>query len=471
MMEFTKTSKGKDMLIDGGYLYVFQKTLADDVQSWECTERRKSTCRARVKILNDQIIARLNQHTHAPNRTRVEVQKVRVQMKRRAETTLDPPHRIISDGLANVSDAVAVNMPDLDNVRRVVRRYRAGNNALPANPQNRANIPVIPNEFSVNCRGDQFLLYDSGVGDVNRILVFATDDALSLLRQSDHWFGDGTFSVSPLVFFQVYTIHSICEEKVVPCLFALLPNKTGHTYGRLMAEVDANMNGHAPTDFLFDFEQAAFNAARNTFPGVEVKGCFFHLCQNIWKKIQQNGLAQLYEDDDDFALLMRSISALAFVPEVDVPQAFYDLEQEIRNNYNNNGIDVVLDYFEDNYIGRQRRGRPRDTPMFPISVWNMVDRVENDLPRTNNSIEGWHHRFNLNMDGAHPTLWKFIEGLKREESTVRAEVAQLLGGHPFTQQRKYADCTMRIKNIVTAYPVRRVDIIRYLRSISYNLSF
>ena len=94
-MEFTQTSKGKDMLIDGGYLYVFQKTLADDVQSWECTERRKNTCRARVKIQNDRIIDRVNQHTHAPNQTRVEVQKVRVSMKRRAETTLDPPHRII----------------------------------------------------------------------------------------------------------------------------------------------------------------------------------------------------------------------------------------------------------------------------------------------------------------------------------------------------------------------------------------
>ena len=88
-MEIIKTSKGKDMLIDDGYLYVFQKILADDVQSWECTERRKNTsCRARVKIQNDQIIARVNQHTHAPNRTRVEVQKVRVQMKRRAETIL-----------------------------------------------------------------------------------------------------------------------------------------------------------------------------------------------------------------------------------------------------------------------------------------------------------------------------------------------------------------------------------------------
>ena len=115
------------------------------------------------------------------------------------------------------------------------------------------------------------------------------------------------------------------------------------------------------------------NGTRNVFVGIIVKGCFFHLSQNIWKKIQENGLAALYENDQEFALLMKMIAAVAFAPEVNIPQAFYDVKAEIRNNYNNNGIDVVLDYFEDTYLGRQRRGRPRANPMFPLNVWNMYD--------------------------------------------------------------------------------------------------
>ena len=102
------------------------------------------------------------------------------------------------------------------------------------------------------------------------------------------------------------------------------------------------------------------NSAVNAFPGVRVFVYFFHLSQNVWKKIQKSGqLAQLYVDDDDFALYMRMISALAFVDPPDVPQAFYDLEVEIRNDYGqHNGIDEVLDYLEDTYIGMQQRGRP-----------------------------------------------------------------------------------------------------------------
>ena len=83
------------------------------------------------------------------------------------------------------------------------------------------------------------------------------------------------------------------------------------------------------------------------------------------------------------------VASLAFVPTLDVPQAFYDLEADIRVNYNNhNVVDAVLDYVEDTCIGRERRGRPRDIPMIPIQIWNMYDRTLAQLPRTNNNVEG-----------------------------------------------------------------------------------
>ena len=140
---------------------------------------------------------------------------------------------------------------------------------------------MIPNEFQTTDRGDQFLLYDSGVGDVNRILLFATDQGINLLSTSDNWFGDGTFDVSPDIFFQVYTVHTMCHGKVVPCLYGLLPNKQEATYTALLTELATHLNGHAPREVLFDFERAAMNSVETVFPGVLVHGCFFHLSQNI----------------------------------------------------------------------------------------------------------------------------------------------------------------------------------------------
>ena len=451
-------------------MYVYQKDLANGVESWECEQRRKNTCKAKVKMQYDRIVGRVNEHSHAPNRTKVEVTKVRADMKRRAETTVDAPQRILSDGLAYASADAAVNLPPIENIRRAIRRNQSivGD---PVNPRDRATLPVIPDEFQSTSTGDRFLLYDSGVGDPERMVLFCTDQCLSLLEQSDHWFADGTFSVSPTIFFQLYTIHSICHGKVVPCVYALLPNKTAATYDRLFYQLSTHLNGHVPLDILFDFERAAMNSAMNTFDGLDIKGCFFHLSQNIWKRIQQNGCAALYENDANFSLLMRMIAAVAFVPVDDVPEAFYDIEREIRDTYDINGVDVILDYFEDNYIGRQRRGRPRDIAMFPIEIWNMHHRTQDDLPRTNNHIEGWHRRFACNCDCCHPTVWKLVRAFQREENLVRAEVHQVLGGHPVIQKKKYQECAERVKRIVNNYPERRADMLGYLRAIAHNLSF
>ena len=193
------------MLVDGNYLYVFQKDLSDGVQSWECQLRRKQQCKAQVKLQNDR-----KESTSLPLLLAAPKSRLRVAMKRRGETTTDAPQRILSEGFAQVSPAAAVNLPPIAHIGWGIRRH-IDNEGNPANPVDRASIPVIPNEFQTTDRGDRFLLYDSGVGDVNRILLFATDQGLNLLSTSDNWFGNGTFDVSPDIFFQVYTIHAMCR--------------------------------------------------------------------------------------------------------------------------------------------------------------------------------------------------------------------------------------------------------------------
>ena len=75
-----------------------------------------------------------------------------------------------------------------------------------------------------------FLLYDSGRGDVHRMLIFSTNQFLQTLHDSDHWMCYGTFKVSPSLFYQVYTVHAMIRNNVLPRIFVLLPNKQQVTY-------------------------------------------------------------------------------------------------------------------------------------------------------------------------------------------------------------------------------------------------
>ena len=49
-MEFSFTERGTRKLIRNGYQYVKQKDLANGLRSWECIERRKGNCEAKVKL-------------------------------------------------------------------------------------------------------------------------------------------------------------------------------------------------------------------------------------------------------------------------------------------------------------------------------------------------------------------------------------------------------------------------------------
>ena len=71
-----------------------------------------------------------------------------------------------------------------------------------------------------------------------------------------------------------------------------------------------------------------------------------------WKHIQNLGLQNHYQDDENFVLWLRMLSALAFVPPNDVIRYFELLIDEIRNNFNDE-CDDLIGYFEDTYIGNR----------------------------------------------------------------------------------------------------------------------
>ena len=84
----------------------------------------------------------------------------------------------------------------------------------------------------------------------------------------------------------MYTVHSKQGGLIFSCVFPLLSNKTETTYTRFYQKLFNSVNGNDPEDLLLDFEKSAMNAINNIGPQIERKGCFYHLCSNVWKHIQ-----------------------------------------------------------------------------------------------------------------------------------------------------------------------------------------
>lgn len=311
---------------------------------------------------------------------------------------------------------------------------------------------------------EQFLLADSGPG-AERILIFGRRRYLDILRNSKTWFGDGTFKISPPLFTQVYVILAEYLNGVHPIIYALLPDKYTKTYEKLFQMLINLCPGLNPTSISLDFELAVINAVKKHFPNIIIYGCFFHLTKNFKKKIGELHLISKYNNDADFSIHVKMIIAIAFVCINNIDMAIDALDAYLPEE-----LQPLLEWFEDNYIGRlNRNGRGRRPARFPPSIWNLYERVLNGIHRTNNHAEAANRRINVEMGMVHPTLWSFITCLKKIQAGRDTYLFQLESGRsPPKKLKKYIDTDKRLLKIVQEADTR--DILTYLRGVAHNIS-
>ena len=74
-----------------------------------------------------------------------------------------------------------------------------------------------------------------------------------------------------------------------PMVYCLLPNEKTQAYKRVF-EVLKHSIQSVPLSFMTDFEIAAMTSLNEVYETNQY-GCFFHLGQCLWRKVQQTGLA------------------------------------------------------------------------------------------------------------------------------------------------------------------------------------
>jgi len=161
----------------------------------------------------------------------------------------------------------------------------------------------------------------------------------------------------------------------------------------------------------------------------------------------------------------RMIVAVAFVPVNSVDTAL-DVLSDNQDGISQD-LQPVLDWFEDNYVGRLNRNGSRRQPIFPIRMWNVFDRTLNGQERTNNHAEAAHRRLQSVLQMDHPSIWKFVDGLRRVQKERDLLFEQMVAGNPPpVKRRKYRQADSRILSLVRDFEHRPMK--EYLRGIAHN---
>ncbi len=140
-----------------------------------------------------------------------------------------------------------------------------------------SSLPSKDAIHNVLSMGGQFLL--SFTLFPTLALVFATKNALQLLKDSPYYFIDGTFDISECDL-QLTTLMTVHKGIGVPTAFMLAKSKTTECYSHFLGVVQKNCDGRLePIAVLGDFEQALQQAVNQVFPSSTWYSDFFHFMQ------------------------------------------------------------------------------------------------------------------------------------------------------------------------------------------------
>ena len=115
---FSKTEKGKPVLIENGFDYIEERTHENKVY-WRCTQCNKQKRKARLQTINNTIGHRVGDHNHAPNPSISGIRQCRSKLRELSKTTM-ATRSIVAISIATASTAVVSQLPPMNNLKRTV---------------------------------------------------------------------------------------------------------------------------------------------------------------------------------------------------------------------------------------------------------------------------------------------------------------------------------------------------------------
>ena len=162
--------------------------------------------------------------------------------------------------------------------------YRLRRKFIPAAPATQAEFDTSLDWFLCDqssresvVKGD--ILHSDGL----QIILFSTEDSLQILSRAQTILADGTFRITPHLWYQTFILSaSFRENSFVPVCFGFLPDKKRRSYDdfytllRQALEHPTRKLKLSAEWIMSDFEHNIRTGWAAVFPEVQTKGCHFH---------------------------------------------------------------------------------------------------------------------------------------------------------------------------------------------------
>lgn len=285
------TNKGKKKLCVDGFFYYLENVSKKQSFNWVCADKTKFKYKSRIittVIMEQHSIAKTtSEHSHEPSAADQDVFQANKKVKRLARKSCMSSTQIIQRSIIETPSCSRNYLPTIEAQKAKIKRVRKN---IPRfkEPERIQDIDIPINLYVLE--GELFVLSEKQVGN-DLIIILGTKSSLNLLCQSDCWIMDGTFDVVPTIMRQLFSIHGRVESHIIPLVFCLMSKKTLALYKEFFEELKKIALQYSlnlqPNRIICDFEKAIISSVKLCFPEANLRGCFFHFGQILWRKVQK----------------------------------------------------------------------------------------------------------------------------------------------------------------------------------------
>lgn len=390
LFEFIPTKRKGIKLLYDGRQYHNRKKYVNGNGFWQCYNKKGCGGNITLTKENDLLKEKAHDIDCLPNPSKNMIIKRMDTLKTKISNNLDPIQKQFEEMICELQDEgvhFTADLPEFKNIKSGL--YNARHSKMGVSKLHFQS----PQEVTIPKKYESFLLADYNDVEI-RISVFCSLDIEKKLNSFQHFFLDGTFKSCPLPFKQIYTIHGLntATKTIIPLFFAFTHSKNVRTYEIILQLIKSRLPHWKPTKMTLDYEKAAMKAIQNVFPDTEIKGCYYHYCNNLFRYGKRLGIKTRVQKRH-----IARCAGLARLPLKYVTSGYkYVMSRAPKS-------DVIIKF--NDYLTR---------------TWfmdlNCIKRwcCYGEEVRTTNNLEGWHARLNKYVGCQNPSLAKVLDILVKE---------------------------------------------------------
>jgi hypothetical protein len=356
------------------YEYALNRTVKN-TKYYRCARFSGTKCTARLIVKEDNI-KKSGQHNCKVNELKSNLSEQTQAMVTVAKYAAMPnmtSSKIYTHVVAGISAEAQggpVFIPSKRQIREEVKQFRQVNNTK--------TEEVLNGEIALTEQGLRFCRRHwrgDLLGKDHQVIIWASEEGLSVLRQQGQVFIDGTFRIVPIAFFQCVVIMAFdpTTNLFIPCAWSLLTGKFEHIYWILLQEMIGLLDWNwKPRSIVTDYEKGLITAIQQQFSSSTIVGCFFHFKQALARKLKKIGISQ-----EEIRLHLWKFDFMTVIAKEDINIGLDFISRILPKA---SKWEEFLKYFKTTWIER-----------FGPALWNVSECSQlNLVGRTNNALERYN---------------------------------------------------------------------------------